>query len=187
MAHADLASAPARSGALNGIPRFFARTARLTRADAARFLFRLVPALVFIFIASVIAAAVIQARAAREEALAAASEAVEILARVLAAEIAPPRVVGGFAGAVSIEIPALDRGATQGARIFVADADGRILSAHPPRGLGGVFLVDALGDAQALATFGERAGVMRVTLPSGDDAIAAARHLKSGEIGRAHV
>ena len=161
MAHADLASASSRGGAVDGILRVFSRARFGTRAGAARFLFSLVPALIVVFIITLFVAMLVQARAAREEEITAASDALETLARALAHEIpAPPHVVGSFGGAATVELPPSDRLGARGRRVFVADGEGRIAGAHPPFEAGARTLTEILGDAQALTTFGDRAGVI---------------------------
>ena len=66
---------------------------------------------------------------------------------------------------------------SRGQRIFVSDEAGRIVAALPttlkPDGL----ISDQLGPAQPLSVFAEKAGVMRLVLPDGQEALATVHSL----------
>ena len=73
---------------------------------------------------------------------------------------------------------ALPLDATQGGRaIFVVDPEGRIVAMAPRQNeLVGRYLDEVLGPSQPLTTLGERAGVMPLTLTSGEEVIATVHH-----------
>jgi two-component system, cell cycle sensor histidine kinase PleC len=54
-----------------------------------------------------------------------------------------------------------------GRSLVITAADGRIIASHPPVPPHAVTLNDVLGQAQALTTFAERAGVLKIETPSG--------------------
>ena len=70
-----------------------------------------------------------------------------------------------------------DRATTRGQRIFVADASGEIVAAFPANLAQKGRLLDRLGANEALTTFAEKAGVMRISLANGTDALATVRTL----------
>ena len=61
-----------------------------------------------------------------------------------------------------------------GRTVLLADADGKITAVHPRAAdtAGPATLDDYLGAGQVLTTLGASAGVMQLTLPSGEDVIA---------------
>ena len=73
---------------------------------------------------------------------------------------------------------ALGRLQTQGRILAVTNADGRILSTLPAGAIAESTLAGHLGPSQPLTIFAEKAGAMRVGLPSGGDALATVRGLK---------
>ena len=76
---------------------------------------------------------------------------------------------------------ALPPWAAQGGRlVLVADADGAIVASVPndPQTIGRPVL-DVLGPAQPLTTFGAAAGTLEITLPDGASAYATVRALKN--------
>ena len=70
------------------------------------------------------------------------------------------------------------RGAlARGRRILVTDDHGRVAAAFPPMASKNVTLSEVLGADQALTDFGDKAGVMRITLPDGTPALVTVRKL----------
>jgi two-component system cell cycle sensor histidine kinase PleC len=61
--------------------------------------------------------------------------------------------------------------------LLLVDRGGMILAAHPPAAATPRTLADVLGDAQPLALFADRAGVMTIKLTGGEDGIATVRSL----------
>jgi two-component system cell cycle sensor histidine kinase PleC len=71
-----------------------------------------------------------------------------------------------------------DRALARGQHILVSDAKGDIVATFPA-GIGaGGQLIERLGPSQPLTVFAEKAGVMRITLADGTDALATVRSLK---------
>ncbi|TAL83579.1 MAG: PAS domain S-box protein [Beijerinckiaceae bacterium] len=66
----------------------------------------------------------------------------------------------------------------RGEHVLVSDTSGRIVSAFPPESGVEGRLVDRLGPDQPLTVFAERAGVMRIKLADGTDALATVRTLQ---------
>ncbi|MEJ8573089.1 PAS domain-containing sensor histidine kinase [Microbaculum marinum] len=75
----------------------------------------------------------------------------------------------------------------QGSTILLTGASDRILAGLPDAyGFRNAGLIDVLGPAQPLTTFGARAGVFTATLPEGDEALVTVRNL-SGPLGTVAV
>ncbi|MFD1330381.1 PAS domain-containing sensor histidine kinase [Methylopila musalis] len=142
---------------------------------------RLVPAMIGLFLLLIGAAAALQTIEVRSSALRSASDELELLAAVAAHDM--PRLSGrGDAAMAEAMTAALPRQiAERGRRAYVADEGGRVIAAlGAPEGALPDDLVTLLGAAQPLTTFGERAGVMTLTLPSGETALATVRGLAQG-------
>jgi two-component system cell cycle sensor histidine kinase PleC len=81
-----------------------------------------------------------------------------------------------------------DRALSRGQRVLVSNETGAIVAAYPPElGIGGA-LIDHLGLSQPLTVFAEKAGVLRINLADGTDALATVRTLKAplGQIAFIH-
>ena len=67
---------------------------------------------------------------------------------------------------------------------MLVDQAGAILAVHPPMDDAPAKLTDILGEAQPLMLFADRAGVMTIKLPGGDEGMATVRSLpaSSGQI-----
>jgi len=69
--------------------------------------------------------------------------------------------------------------ALDGQQIYVTDPAGHIIASSPARpAADGRPLAGFIGDAQPLTTFGARAGVLEITLASGEDALATVANLE---------
>jgi two-component system cell cycle sensor histidine kinase PleC len=168
--------------------RLLARPAYQRFLAAEPFLRRLIPVLIFIFLAIVALLRLVQLVDIREAREQQAQAMVAMTTAVVASELrrAEPTVpTAGRALAVrDILADALTPAATQdGRRVIVTDEDGAIIVTAPrDTGLEGTKLGGILSDAQPLFLFGERAGVMNVSLATGEAALAAASRL-SGKLG----
>ncbi|HET7715260.1 MAG TPA: ATP-binding protein [Bauldia sp.] len=173
-----------RKAAVSGHARLLARPAYQRLLAAEPLLRRLIPILIVIFLVIVGLARFIelyQLRSAREDD---ARESMGLTATVLANALAE---AGHGSTPSNIEFlnalaDALPPGATSdGRRIYVADPDG-IIVATAPRDLDreGIPLTDILGEAQPLTIFGERAGVLEITLPDETEALATVHHIAGG-------
>ncbi|WP_018265710.1 sensor histidine kinase [Methylosinus sp. LW4] len=114
------------------------------------------------------------AEAAHERTLAEAAQELEIFARAVSRDVETSLRSGAAA------LP--DYAATRGRRVVVADRAGHIVAATAPLVASGA-LADLLGAEQLLIEFGEKAGVMRVTLADGRKALATVRNLSPGQGG----
>jgi two-component system cell cycle sensor histidine kinase PleC len=95
----------------------------------------------------------------------------------------PERIKSPAAGSL---LPA--RVFARGRRVLVSDATGALVAAWPEGLAGREMLADRLGGAQALTTFADKAGVMRVTLADGSAALATVRDLaaRRGQVAIVH-
>ncbi|TDX64337.1 two-component system cell cycle sensor histidine kinase PleC [Methylosinus sp. sav-2] len=108
------------------------------------------------------------AEAAHERTLAEAAQELEIFARAVSRDVETTLRAGAAA------LP--DYAATRGRRVAVADGSGHIVAVTAPLVASGA-LAGLLGAEQLLTEFGEKAGVMRVTLADGRKALATVRNL----------
>ncbi|MGA0531808.1 PAS domain-containing sensor histidine kinase [Hansschlegelia sp. KR7-227] len=142
---------------------------------------RIIPILIVVFLAVLGGSAVLQTLDARSRTLRAAADDLAMLAAVVAYETSSTEVRGDAALTDVLPRAALD----QGRRVYLADDGGRIVAASgAPEGAKPADLVTLLGPAQPLTTFGERAGVMTLTLPDGVPALATVRSLPAGRSGQ---
>ncbi|MFC3693179.1 PAS domain-containing sensor histidine kinase [Chenggangzhangella methanolivorans] len=140
---------------------------------------RLVPALIVLFLITLAGVVAIQTIDARNQTLEAAADDLGALAAIAAYEA--PRVskhqdARDFGEALVAALPR--NAAERGRKLYLADETGRVVAvAGAPEGQPPADLVTLLGPAQPLTTFGERAGVMKLTLPDGAAALATVRNL----------
>lgn len=186
MARATVAGAPVRRSEPRRFAASWLNPAHRHIISAEPFLRRLVPALIVLFLLVFGAAAVLQALDARNRALIVASDDMATLAAMTALQmpgIAGPRDGKAFREQLAAILPA--NANELGRRLYVADEQGRIVVATgAPEGAPPSDLLTLLGPAQPLTTFGERAGVMVVTLPDGEPALATVRNVASGRPGQ---
>ena len=171
MERANAASASVHAGAQWGVARRARRGRRLLGAWSRQ----LTPACVALFVVGVCSIAAFHAIDGRDRALATAVEDIDMTVAVAAARIdgATRERVAGPNGSALLPGHAFARGK----QVFVSDTAGSIFAAWPR---GGELLKSRLSDhlgEQALTTFAEKAGVMRVTLADGSIALAAVRDL----------
>ncbi|MGJ0509844.1 MAG: PAS domain-containing sensor histidine kinase [Methylocystis sp.] len=69
------------------------------------------------------------------------------------------------------------RATARGRRIVVTDDQGHVAAAVPPLAANKATLTDVLGAEQVLTEFADKAGVMRIRLPDGSDALATVQKL----------
>lgn len=157
---------------------------RILRAEPA--LRRAVPALIVLFLATLAGVVTLQAVDGRDRQIKAAADDLGALAAIAAFEapqISPRSDRRAFGDALVAALP--NNAAQRGRRIYLADETGRVVAAAgAPDGLPPADLLTLLGPAQPLTTFGERAGVMRLTLPDGGEALATVRDLANGRPGQ---
>jgi len=183
MARADTASASLRSDSIQGLAKSIAKPAYRRLLSAEPLLRRAVPVLIIAFLITVCVGAAVQVLEQRRQAIVEARQAIEALADELALELdRQPRDTRGAPGRTSAAIEqALPVWAANGDRaVLVADSDGRIVASIPndPRQVGRS-LLDVLGPAQPLTTFGAAAGTLEITLADGASAFATVRALRN--------
>ncbi|HET7847862.1 MAG TPA: ATP-binding protein [Pseudolabrys sp.] len=182
MARAAVASASARSDSIKGLAQSIAKPAyrRLLTAEPA--LRRAVPVLIIAFLVTICVGAAVQVLDQRRQALhhlaATLDAAADLAAERLQSSMrrtgdAPARAAETFAGV----LPAW--AAEPGRRFLLTNTAGMIVAevaAH--KDAVGRRLIDVLGPAQPLTTFGAGAGVMEITMGDGTRALATVRTLK---------
>ena len=144
-----------------------------------------IPVLVGLFIVILCAGAFVQHTAMRDDAVIEATGELEILSALIAREL-DATARAGQAPATALAPLAARHLASRGRFVYVSDAEGRIVASEPSIGQTPRSLVDFLGQTQPLTVFGERAGVMRITLPGGPEALATVRNL-SAPLGQVAV
>ncbi|SEF69710.1 PAS domain-containing sensor histidine kinase [Bosea lathyri] len=176
MTRANASCAPVRADSILGVARSLTHPL-FQRFESLEPTFRtVIPALVVMFMAILGTGAVIQATAMRDDALAKASTDIDLISSLIARELDAASRAEKELGAVLAGI-ASKHLATQGRIVHVSSADGRIVASEPVIGQTQRTLVDFLGQTQPLTVFGDRAGVMRITLPGGADVFATVRNL----------
>ncbi|WP_353182686.1 PAS domain-containing sensor histidine kinase [Bosea sp. (in: a-proteobacteria)] len=135
-----------------------------------------IPVLVGLFIVILSAGAAIQTAALREDALLDATGDMEVISALIARELDNGTQTGKEPAAILATIAAKHL-ASHGRIVHISGADGRVVASEPAIGQTPRTLVDFLGQAQPLTVFGDRAGVMRITLPGGPEVLAIVRNL----------
>jgi two-component system, cell cycle sensor histidine kinase PleC len=183
MARADAASASLRSDSIQGLAKSIAKPAYRRLLHAEPLLRRAVPALIIAFLITICVGAVVEVLEQRRQAMRDARQAIEALADqiTLTLEYTGRDVRGNpnrNSAAIERIMPAWAAAADR--LVLVADADGTIIASfpHDPQRLGRPIL-DLLGPAQPLTTFGAAAGTLEITLPDGVAALATVRGLRN--------
>ena len=177
MLEADPAPTAARAGTILGITRVLTPAhQRLARAET--WLRFAIPAVLGLFLLSLAAITLTQLVAMRRDALAQAGREIDLVARLAAAALAQAPGLGGRAERLEAVLPA--DFIAPGRSILLVGPDEVIASALPSGAAGGRTLTDHFGEGQALSVLGERAGLMRITLPGGADVLATVRRISEG-------
>ena len=179
MPEADSASFSARAATAPSLRRAAGPAESLT--DRAEALLRsAVPGVLILFLLGLVGFSVLHLRLQRDEILRGAAIEVETFTR-LAAGTLP--AAGQADEAIAARLGALLPGETlqSGRRILVVSPSEQILAAHPALPGPGRALAQVVGETEALSSFGERAGVVRLTLPDGGEALGAMRRLPGDE------
>jgi two-component system cell cycle sensor histidine kinase PleC len=206
MARAEAASASTRTDSIKGLAQSIAKPAyrRLLTAEPA--LRRAVPALIIAFLLTICVGATVQVLDHRRHAISETMRQIEATADVLSDRLGRVAALSADASRqlqaeLNLGNPAWTRAA--GRHILLANADGVIVAAvrHLPMkdgngaNLGAVALgpaivgrklLDVLGTADQLITFGAAAKVQEITLPDGSLAFAAVHTLR-GSYGQVAV
>ena len=142
-----------------------------------------VPTALVMFLVVLVAISFSYSIAEQERIVAGATADVELAAAVIADEIDMRlREQPGMAPA-DILARSLPRHAlSRGQRVFLSDQSGTIIASFPDLRASGS-IIDHVGASQALTVFAEKAGVMRLTLPSGVQALATSHALQGSFAG----
>jgi two-component system, cell cycle sensor histidine kinase PleC len=183
MARAEAASASLRSDSIKGLAQSIAKPAYRRLLSAEPLLRRTVPVLIVAFLITICIGAVVQVLEQRRQVILDARLAIQALADQVTIELERPGRDGRPIALRTSE--ALQRlmppwAAERERSVFIADANGMIVASAPngPPKLGRPIL-DVLGPAQPLTTFGAAAGTLEITLPDGAVAFATVRALKN--------
>ncbi len=184
MARANAAHASARADAARifaGTPALDSTTAHSASLGLSRFevwVRRGVPAMVALFISALIAMITVMARDSYDHALSDALSDLELVAAVVADDL--PAALKQAASrdldaALALAVPS--RALARGQQALATNLAGDIIATAPAAlGASGA-LADYLGSAQPLTIFAEKAGVLRINLADGTDALATVRTL----------
>src|SRR5438445_524457 len=209
MARADVASASVSSDSIKGLAQSIAKPAyrRLLTAEPA--LRRAVPALIIAFLLTICVGAVVQVLDHRREAISELIKQIESTADLLVARLEGVEQPKGdkpdrrLQGELERVMPSWAR--APGRQVLIANGEGVIvagirhevvtnadgtISATAPleAGMVGRRLIDVLGPAQPLTTFGAAAGVLEIPLADGSPAFGTVRglHRSHGELAIIH-
>ncbi|PNG27235.1 PAS domain-containing sensor histidine kinase [Methylocella silvestris] len=183
MARATAASVSAHADARRELAGSSAADAEIVRAvfpisGLEVWVRRAVPAMVILFICALAAMTVAMARESYERAISDSLADLELLAAVVADDLRET-----LKHTSASEIPAAltdampSRALARGQQAMITDLTGEIIASTPgARAIRGP-LLDFLGPSQPLTIFAEKAGVLRIILPDGADALATVRTL----------
>jgi len=188
MAGAVTACVPARAGTILGVARSDANPA-YRRLEQYESLLRLaVPAVLILFLVTLAGSAWIQIRDGRRDTMLDAIQDIDIIASLSAAKLANYRAPADHAQAAA-QLVALAKEMPASAfnhsrRLLLINQSGAVLAAYPQADNAPRLLAEVLGDAQPLALFADRAGVMTIRMADGNEGIATVRALSasSGQI-----
>jgi two-component system cell cycle sensor histidine kinase PleC len=191
MARADVADAPpACAGALRGLARSLAYPTYPRALRLEPWLRCAAPVIITIVLCAVGLIFFLQAWDQRDEALTDALSDVELLAATVANGVdAAPREIDQAGQTVLLATSLPGRAMQRRRQILISDRHGDITASLPAKhGISGQ-LVDHLGPVQALTTFAEKAGAMRITLTDGKEVLAAVRNLRAplGQVAVYHA
>ncbi|KLK92698.1 histidine kinase [Microvirga vignae] len=183
MAGAVTACVPARTGTILGVARSDANPA-YRRLEQYESLLRLaVPAVLIIFLITLAGSAWVQIRDGRRDAMLDAIQDIDIIASLSSAKLGTYRAPADKAQAAAQlaalikEMPA--SALSQSRSLFLIGQSSAVLAMHPQTDSVPQTLSEVLGDAQPLALFADRAGVMTIRMSDGNEGIATVRSLPS--------
>jgi two-component system cell cycle sensor histidine kinase PleC len=181
MARADVASASAHTDSIKGLAQSIANPAYRRLLTAEPLLRRAVPVLIIAFLATICVGALVQVLDHRRQTLTDEMLSLEAVADFAAERLQRP--LNSAAAVVDQPQIILTRvlppwSAAAGRRFFLTNAEGVVAAENPTGGDSvGRRLVDLLGPAQPLTTFGADAGVLEIFLPNETRVLATVRML----------
>jgi len=145
---------------------------------------RLIPTLMVLFIAILVAIAILFALQTRHEALTKAISDLELLTSTVSDKLQRAKGEGLTSEETEELLNKVALLANRGQLIFISDVNGRLMANQTQGGTVTGPLADYLGSL----LFAERSGVMRITLPDGDEALATVRSLNApyGQVALVH-
>ncbi len=168
MKNAEAACLSARDSTILGVARALKHPA-YRRLAAYEPLFRFsVPALLLVFIGLLTVSLAVHSARTREDAVSLAIADLELVAGFVAADLSAQRSL------IGLEDRLPPKALAGGRLVYVADPDGRILTALPSGGGQAATMSDILTEG-LLTAYADRAGVIRTTLVGGTDAYATLR------------
>ena len=182
MARAGVASASVQSDSIKGLAQSVAKPAYRRLLTAEPLLRRAVPLLIIAFLVTICVGAVVQAIDHRRQTLSDMVTALDAVADLAAERLQhlsnPADATARPQQVLAQALP--DWAGRAGRRFILTNSDGVVAAALPAAdGIVGRRLIDLLGPAQPLTTFGAGAGVMEITLPDRSPALATVRMLKA--------
>ena len=180
MASAEEARAPACAGAILEYDHWARQPAAFPSTQLEVWVRRAVPAMVALFAGALVLISVTLSRDAHDRALADAFNSLELTAAAITHNLnatfrAEPRTELGTALA-QVMPPYAE---AHGQQVMVTDAEGNILGAFRPMANPSRTLNDYLGPSQPLTVFAEKAGVLRIDLADGSEALATVHTLEA--------
>jgi two-component system, cell cycle sensor histidine kinase PleC len=178
MARAEAAHVSARAEALRDISCTAQQPAVLRISHMEIWVRRAVPAMVALFAGALVAISVVITRDAYDRALTDAFTDLELTAGVISSSLDTTfreHPTADLAAALAQAMPS--RALARGQQVIVSDAASNIVLATPALPPGNTTLNDYLGPAQPLTIFAEKAGVLRIDLADGSEALASVRTL----------
>jgi two-component system, cell cycle sensor histidine kinase PleC len=177
MARADSAYVPVRAGATRGVA-CTTQSAILRLAQREIWVRRAVPAMVALFTGALVAITVVITREAYDRALADAFTDLELTAGVVTDNLnGTLKDSLNTDPAAALARAAPSRALARGQQLVVTGSSGDIVASAPALFGSSATLTDYLGPSQPLTTFADKAGVLRINLADGADALAAVRTL----------
>lgn len=177
MARVNAASDVARLGTILGVARSMSHPLHLALHRAEPWLKLAIPLLVAIFALLLGIAGALFHSANSRETLEDAINDMDVIAALVARDVAAQPAAFMAGGDVVQQVRALHQLAlSQSRRVVVTDQGGTIIASQPPVLPGQDTLLDLLGPTQPLTTFADKAGVIIVPLPGGH-VIATVRNL----------
>jgi two-component system, cell cycle sensor histidine kinase PleC len=176
MARGESAHASVRPGAMQGLACGAVQPGLPRLAELEIWVRRAVPGMVALFSGVLIAITVVMTGDAYDRAVTDAYADLELTAGVITRTLnGALRESPDPAAALAQALP--PRALARGQQFAVADAAGNIAAAAPALSSASTTLNDYLGPSQPLTVFAEKAGVLRISLADGADALATVRTL----------
>ncbi len=194
MARAKAAGDFARAGSLQGLAYALSNPSRSRTVEYERLLRRVVPFMVALFLGVLIVGTWVQLRQSRARAMSDAVDDIELVSTAVATQLNDALAHSETAGLIETLLGRLPaRALASGRQVILSDAAGEVVGVLPPEPEvanrpSKETLFDRLGPGQPLTTFNEKAGVLRITLSDGEDALASVRALSApyGQVAIVH-